>query len=248
MIHLIDCSEFGGVPGFVLLRDAGAVGCIPRLSAGPRRVDKLIDRQLDGCANAGLRVPAAYHYLYSWESGAAQAEFVLEHMLRRELRAVVLNVEPVLAGPPRPSDAPAAARETAHAYLRRWLDLTGQRAPVYGPLAYLHQLDLDRDLVGALWGAQVGNHGQPFLGKPMLARPWNGAIALHQFQHNAPGGLPGTVVDWSCTDLTIEQLEAAFAGGPRAALPSVWGTVSALADGVAGQRGPEDFDDTMPGG
>lgn len=244
MTLLVDTSEFAGLPDYGWLREKGAEGVLPRLTSGETHVDKLIDEQIDAATAGGVPVLAGYHYLQSHLDGGRQAEHALREMLRRDLPALFLDVEP--APKPKPTDSPVLTRAVVHAFLRRWLELTGARCPVYGAASYLHSLTLDVTLVGALWVAQVGTGGAPREAPPMPVRPWGTSYLMHQYQHNAPGRPGGGAhVDWNRSPYTIEQIRAELAGVRWTAPTSVLGAVSTLSDRAAGRRpggGPEDFE------
>lgn len=242
MIQGVDGSEFSGVPDYGWLRERGASFAVPRIASGAEHRDALAEAHIRAAGEAGVDVPAGYAYLRSWVDGAAQAEFAHRTMRALGLAHAFVDLEPVTSGH-RAEDAPAYARLTAHAYLRRWVDLEGAPAPVYGPLYYLAALDLDPALVGPLWVAQVGKNGLPLAGPPKVPAPWPD-WAVHQFQHGADGGR-GSKVDWNRSRLTLDGLRAALRGdGRRGAPAEVLAGVLRTSDLAAG-RAPggsaEDF-------
>lgn len=209
MTLVLDCSQFAGIPDFRPLRDRGAEGIIVRGSSGPTHADTLARAQLDAAIAVGLVPIAVYHYCYSWRDGAHQAAHAVAVAASLGL-PVAADFERTASGPPRPSDEPAAARVTALAFLRHHRSLTGRRAVVYGPAFYLRDMRLEGDDVGPLWVAHAK------VTAPLVPPPWTRAV-LHQYQLDEEvdalgGGGPSAVVDWSRSDLTIEQLCAVFRG------------------------------------
>jgi GH25 family lysozyme M1 (1,4-beta-N-acetylmuramidase) len=203
MALVLDVSEFGGVPDFAALKAQGAEGVIVRTSSGPTHVDTLARRQVEEASAAGLVVLAGYHYTYSNHDGAHQAAFAIQVAESLGL-PVAPDFEKVAKGT-RETDAPHLARVAALAFLRHHRSLTGRVAVVYGPVYYLRDLRLEGPDVGPLWAAHVGAV------EPFVPPPWRSAV-LHQYQHNASGVRPGTVVDWNRSDLSIDELVRVFRG------------------------------------
>ena len=236
MTLIVDTSEFAGLPDYSALRDRGAEGVIIRGASGPSHRDTLLDAHLEASTRAGVQPIAIYAFCYSWHPGEVQAAFAVQVAASVGL-PVAADFERTMSGPPRPSDEPAAARVTALAWLRHHRSLTGRAAVVYGAVLYLRDMRLDGDDVGPIWAADT-RASRRELG-PEVPPPWTRAV-LWQNVHDerVTGAAPGSTaaVDWNRSDLTIEQLQAAFRGDPVLGFD----TLGAVVTGVraAEGRGP----------
>lgn len=234
----VDTSEFAGVPAYEEL--ARVDFAIVRTSSGVDHVDKLAAQHLAGFRGAGVAELYGYHYQRSWRDGAAQADHALATIRAFDVPAVFLNLEPAMTGP-RPEDAPHIARDVAHAFLRRWITLTGRRCPVYGPISYLRALRLDGELVGPLWAALTRTDGQPHPGPVPPVAPWEGAV-IHQHQHNVPvvAREGRAVVDWNRSLFTRDELRT-FLGLEPPASYEILGPVVAGVRAAEGRTSAETF-------
>ena len=216
MTLIIDTSQFAGEPDWSLLYARGARGVIVRGSSGPSHRDTLLDKHLAGATRAGIAPIAVYAYCYSWHPGEMQAAFAVQVAASVGL-PVCGDFERSMSGPPRPTDEPRLARVTALAWLRHHRSLTGRAAVVYGPVHYLRDMKLSGDDVGPLWAADT-RASRRELG-PEVPPPWSSAVLWqHVHDEKVTGAAPGTTaaVDWNRSELTIEQLQAAFRGDPVA--------------------------------
>jgi hypothetical protein len=236
MILGVDTSSFAGVPDYSALYSQGARFVIPRVSFGLSGIDSLADDHVKAAPLAGVEVLAGYHWLDAAKSGIAQAEHAFKVCGTLKIPALFADFESPASGM-RPADAPHLARHVAHDFLRRWIELAGVRAGIYGAASYLAELHLDPSLCGPLWAAIVGKNGTPHPG-PVPTVPPFAECAIHQFQHNAKIG--NARVDWNRTPYSVAELRVMLGAQPTP-YPSLGPVINAVRGATGQGESVEEF-------
>jgi hypothetical protein len=239
MILGVDTSSFAGVPDYSALYSQGARFIIPRCTMG-LGVDKNAAHHARYAPREGLELLALYGWLDAALLGKAQAEhaFAVCETLDAPL---FLDLEPPSKGP-RPVDSPLYARKVAHDFLRRWFELAGVKAGIYGATSYIASLQLDPSLCGPLWGAIVGENGAPHPG-PVPKVPPFASCAIHQFQHNVvvkSANEKPALIDWNRASHSVQELRVMLGATPNP-YPSLGPVIDAVNGAMGIGRSVEDF-------